>query len=137
MNSTGMLRICRSVLSGGTEEDPGDIRINNAYGLLLMRRGDFANAEKHFRTALKRLTERNPNPYNSESYYLLGLVLLYQGRDEEAYDAFYKATWSNEQQEMSYYFLAAIDAKKGNFTKALEHVERGLVKNSHNIKQEA
>ncbi|ANX02134.1 hypothetical protein CSTERLE_11425 [Thermoclostridium stercorarium subsp. leptospartum DSM 9219] len=118
----------------GLKRDPGDIRINNAYGLLLMRRGDFANAEKHFRTALKRLTERNPNPYNSESYYLLGLVLLYQGRDEEAYDAFYKATWSNEQQEMSYYFLAAIDAKKGNFTKALEHVERGLVKNSHNIK---
>ncbi|UZQ85205.1 DUF5107 domain-containing protein [Thermoclostridium stercorarium] len=118
----------------GLKRDPGDIRINNAYGLLLMRRGDFANAEKHFRTALKRLTERNPNPYNSESYYLLGLVLLYQGRDEEAYDAFYKATWSNEQQEMSYYFLAAIDAKKGNFTKALEHVERGLIKNSHNIK---
>ena len=95
----------------GLKRDPGDIRINNAYGALLMRRGAFRKAEKYFRKALERLIERNPNPYNSEAYYLLGLNLLYQGRDEEAYDAFYKATWSNEQQEMSFYYLAAIDAK--------------------------
>ena len=95
----------------GLKRDPGDIRINNAYGALLMRRGRFEKAEDYFRKALERLIERNPNPYNSETYYLLGLDLLYQGRDEEAYDAFYKATWSNEQQEMSFYYLAAIDAK--------------------------
>ena len=118
----------------GLKRDAGDIRINNAYGSLLMRRGQFQEAEKHFRKALERLTERNPNPYNSESYYLLGLVLLYQGKDQEAYDAFYKATWSNEQQEMSFYFLAVIDTKEGRLTKALEHIEKALVKNAHNIK---
>lgn len=118
----------------GLKRDPGDIRINNAYGSLLMRRGQFEKAEKYFRKALERLIERNPNPYNSETYYLLGLVLLYQGRDEEAYDAFFKATWSNEQQEMSFYYLAAIDAKKGRYGKAYEHVEKALVKNAHNIK---
>lgn len=118
----------------GLKRDPGDIRINNAYGLLLMRRGCFVDAEKYFRKALKRLTERNPNPYDSESYYLLGLVLFYQERKPEAYDAFYKATWSNEQQEMSFYYLAAIDAQEGNYDRALEHVERALVKNAHNIK---
>lgn len=62
----------------GLKRDSGDIRINNAYGLLLMRRGCFPDAEKYFRKALERLTERNPNPYSSESYYLLGLVLFYQ-----------------------------------------------------------
>lgn len=118
----------------GLKRDPGDVRINNAYGLLMMRRGSFETAENHFRKALKRLTERNPNPYNSESHYLLGLVLFYQGRDDEAYDTFYKATWSNEQQEMSYYYLAAISAKRGKFARAYEHIERALVKNSHNIK---
>lgn len=121
----------------GLKRDSGDIRINNAYGLLLMRRGQFAEAEKYFRNALKRLVERNPNPYNSESYYLLGLALLYQEYNEEAYDAFYKATWSNEQQEMSYYYLAAIDAKAGRFSRAHAHVERALVKNAHNIKARA
>jgi len=118
----------------GLKRDSKDIRLNNAYGALLLRRGRFEEAEGYFRKALERLIERNPNPYNSESYYLLGLSLYYQKKDEEAYDAFYKATWSNEQQEMSFYYLAAIDAKSGKYEKALEHIEKGLVKNAHNIK---
>ncbi|MCD7806869.1 MAG: DUF5107 domain-containing protein, partial [Lachnospiraceae bacterium] len=118
----------------GLKRDPGDIRINNAYGLLLMRRGLFEEAEGYFRKALQRLTERNPNPYNSESFYLLGLTLFYQGRNTESYDAFYKAAWSNEQQEMSYYYLAAMDAGQGRWERALEHVEKALVKNAHNVK---
>ncbi|MDO5516431.1 MAG: DUF5107 domain-containing protein [Clostridium sp.] len=118
----------------GLKRDPGDIRINNAYGSLLMRRGNFEEGEKHFRKALERLTGHNPNPYNSETYYLLGLVLLYQGKEDESYDAFFKATWTNEQQEMSFYYLAAIDAKKERWIKSLEHVEKALVKNMHNIK---
>ena len=128
----------------GLKRDSGDIRINNAYGALLMRRGQFAAAEGYFRKALKRLTEKNPNPYSSESYYLLGLCLLSQagmaGKEEaaeyeaEAYDAFYKATWSNEQKEMSFYYLAAIDAKRGRFGSAFEMAEQALVKNAHNVK---
>ena len=68
----------------GLKRDPGDIRINNAYGLLLMRRGQFAKAETYLNKALERLTERNPNPYHSETYYLLGLCLFYQGRGTRA-----------------------------------------------------
>lgn len=118
----------------GLKRDPQDIRINHAYGLLLLRRGNFEEAEKYFRRALKRLTERNPNPYDSEPYYSLGLALLYQEKEEEAYDAFYKATWSNEQQEMSFYYLAVLDAKKQNWKRAYRHIEKSLVKNMHNIK---
>lgn len=141
----------------GLKRDPGDIRLNNAYGALLMRRGRFAEAEDYFRRALERLTERNPNPYNSESYYLLGLTLWYQSRElprkasssqdasrdrrndskgllQQAYDAFYKATWSNEQQESAFYYLAAIDAENHKFGQAFAHVERALIKNAHNIK---
>ncbi len=63
-----------------------------------------------------------------------GLSLFYQERYDEAFDAFYKATWSNEQQEMSFYYLACIEAMRGNFESALELAEKGLVKNTHNIK---
>lgn len=42
----------------GLKRDPDDIRINNAYGMLLMRRGLFKEAEPYFRTAIKRLTLR-------------------------------------------------------------------------------
>lgn len=118
----------------GLKRDSGDSRINNAYGMLLLRRGNFEKAKEHFRAAIKRLTWRSPNPYNSEAYYNLGLVLYLQNRIDEAYDAFYKATWSNEQQEMSFYYLAAIEVGRGEYESALELIEKGLVKNSHNIK---
>lgn len=118
----------------GLKRDSGDIRINNAYGILLMRRGNFEEAEKYFRKALERLTERNPNPYNSEVYYNLGLVLFFQQKRKAAFDQFYKATWSNEQQEMSFYYMAAIQAMEHNYENALDFVEKSLIKNSHNIK---
>lgn len=118
----------------GLKRDPGDIRINNAYGRLMLVRGVFKKAEEYFRKALERLTWKNPNPYDSEPYYNLGVALFYQEKMDDAYDAFYKATWSNEQQEMSFYYLAAIDCRNGDYTHALEMIEKALVKNSHNIK---
>lgn len=118
----------------GLKRDSGDIRINNAYGSLLLRRGLFKDAESYFRKAIERLTWKNPNPYNSEAYYNLGVCLLYQQRIKEAYDAFYKATWSNEQQEMAYYYLAAIATGRGDYEQAREFIEKSLVKNSHNMK---
>lgn len=119
------------------KRDPGDIRVNNAYGTLLLRRGLFAKAEKHFRTAIARMTERNPNPYDSEAYVNLGLALRYQGRDDEAYDAFYKATWTAAEQETGFYYLAAIDCRRGDDRLALEHIDRSLVRNGHNLKARA
>lgn len=121
----------------GLKRDPGDIRINNAYGSLLMRRGCFEEAEEHFRKALKRAVWKNPNPYDSEPCYNLGLALLYQGRTEEAFDAFYKATWSAGQQEMGFYYLSCIESIRGNYESALELGEKGLVRNGHNVKARA
>lgn len=118
----------------GLIRDAQDIRINNAYGSLLMRRGLFKEAESYFRTAIKRLTWKNPNPYESEPYYNLGLSLFYQERMKEAFDAFYKASWSSEQQEMSFYYLSAISAIRKDYEDALEFVEKSLIKNAHHIK---
>jgi hypothetical protein len=42
--------------------DPLDSRCNNALGLLLLRRGKFADAEGFFRTAIKSLTPTTANP---------------------------------------------------------------------------
>jgi len=118
----------------GLRRDPGDSRINNAYGLLLLRRGLFRESEGYFRKAIERITWKNPNPYNSEPYYNLGLSLIYQNRFEEAFDNFYKATWTSAEQETSFYYLATISAHHGRWAESLEYVERSLIKNSHNIK---
>ncbi|BCJ94329.1 hypothetical protein acsn021_18980 [Anaerocolumna cellulosilytica] len=118
----------------GLKRDGGDIRINTAYGALLLRKGNLKKAEEHFRKAIKRLTWKNPNPYNSEPYYLLGLSLFYQGAEKESYDSFYKASWSNEQQEMSFYFLAVLETRQGNYNQALSFIDKALSKNTKNIK---
>ena len=119
------------------KRDPGDIRVNNAYGALLLRRGRFAESETCFRTAIRRMTERNPNPYDSEAFLNLGLSLRCQGREDEAYDAFFKAVWTAAEQEAGYYHLACIDCRRGEYALALEHIERSLVRNGHNLKARA
>lgn len=118
----------------GLHRDRGDIRLNTAYGLLLLRRAHFAEAENHFRSAVQRSIWKNPNPWNSEPYFCLGLALLYQGKEDEAFDAFYKSVWSAAQQEIGFYYLAAICCRRGQWGEALEHLERSLVKNAHNLK---
>lgn len=116
------------------KRDPGDIRCNNGYGMLLLRQGCFNEAEKHFRAAVKRATWKNAQPYDGEPYYNLGLALYYQKQYEKALDAFMKAAWTSAQQEMALYYVAVIQAKAGDDIEALGHIERALVKNSHSLK---
>jgi len=106
--------------------DPMDARCNNALGSWHLRRGEFASAEKHFRSAIKRLTSRNQNPYDGEAFYNLGLCLRYIGRNEEAYDALYKATWNQAWAGASYHALAELDCRKRNWASALFHLDRSL-----------
>ncbi len=113
------------------QREEGDIRCNNAMGLLLMRKGQFKKAEPFFRKAIATQTERNPNPYDGEPYYNLGLCLKIQGRTEEAYPAFYKATWNAAWQDAGYFALAQIDASRHVLEEALDKVNRALVRNGH------
>jgi tetratricopeptide (TPR) repeat protein len=117
--------------------DPGDARNNNALGRLRFRRGEFERAEQHFRRAIKRLTYRNPNPYDGEPYYNLGLALKFQERLDDAYAAFYKATWNYGWQAASFYALAEIDCLHGDLATALEHLDRSLTTNALSLKARA
>jgi tetratricopeptide (TPR) repeat protein len=112
--------------------DPEDSRVNNALGRMHLRRGELGLAENCFRVAIARLTLRNPNPYDSEAYYNLGMTLLFQDRADEAYDAFYKATWSAAWRGPGYHRLAEIDLRQGRLAAALEHVSRSLRADSEN-----
>jgi tetratricopeptide (TPR) repeat protein len=114
--------------------DPLDARCNNAMGLWHLRRGEFGTAEGHFRRAIERLTRRNPNPYDGEAYYNLGLCLRYLGRDEEAYTAFYKATWNQAWVAAGCHALAEIDCARRTWVPALEHLERSLRLNADNTR---
>ena len=118
----------------GLKRDSGDIRLNNAYGLCLLRKCNFLEAEKHFRKAILRATRSNPNPYDMEPYYNLGLALKYQGKYDEAYDAFYKSVWGGNYQAPGFYQLACIDVIRGDLQLAYEHANESLMRQYHNMK---
>jgi tetratricopeptide (TPR) repeat protein len=113
--------------------DPLEARCNNAMGLWHLDRGEFGPAEKHFRRALERLTRRNPNPYDGEPSYNLGLCLRHLGRDEEAYAALYKATWNQAWAAAGYRALAEIDCSRGHWAMALDHLNRSLRGDADNL----
>lgn len=117
----------------GLRRDPQDSRINNALGRFLLRRGELQKAELCFRTAIARLTSRNPNPHDSEAFYNLGMTLLFQDRVSDAYDAFYKATWSAAWRGPAYHRLAEIDLRSGRLSAALDHVTRSLWAETDNL----
>src|SRR5258708_23904872 len=118
----------------GLKRDPGAIRINIAYGTLLLRRGLFQESEAHFRKAITTVTRHNTNPSDSEAYYQLGVALKMQGRLDEAFAAFYKATWSSAWQDSGYFSLAQIACAKKAYREALALVERSLMRNTRNYK---
>lgn len=120
--------------SEALRRDPLDSRCNNAVGLWHLRRGEFEAAEKHFRNAIERLTRRNPNPYDGEPYYNLGLCLRHLGRDEEAYDCLYKSTWNEAWAAAGYHALAEIDCSRKDWPLALEHIERSLQHGTDNLR---
>jgi tetratricopeptide (TPR) repeat protein len=116
------------------KRDASDVRNNNAMGLWLLRRGKFAESEKYFQTAIDTQLQRNPNPYDGEPRYNLGLALQYQGKNKEAYDAFYKSCWNAAMQDAGYFGCAQISCVNENFTEALYEVDKSLIRNGHNHK---
>ena len=117
--------------------DPSDIRNNNALGLWYIRKGRFDKAEKYLRTAVNVLTRRNRNPYDGEPIYNLALCLNYQGRYDEAYELFYKATWNAAWQDSGYFACARISARRGNWEDALHEINLSLGRNWHNFQARA
>jgi tetratricopeptide (TPR) repeat protein len=114
--------------------DPGNTAAHTSLGILDLERARFTDAEQHFRQALERLTARYTSPKDSEPQYYLGFALVVQGKADEAFDAFYKAAWSQEWKGPSYFSLAQIASSRGNFPAALEFANRSLDANALNVR---
>ncbi len=114
--------------------DAGDVRVNTAMGIRLLKKARYAAAEKHLRKALDRLTAQYTAPKDGEPMYYLGLALEAQGKIDEAFASFYRATWSAAWRGAAYFELAEIDCRRGDFTAAAEHLERSLESNALNLR---
>jgi tetratricopeptide (TPR) repeat protein len=114
--------------------DPKDVRCNIGLGRQALGRGQFEAAAAYFETAAQRLTFRHPNPETGEALYYLGLTRRYQGDLAAAYPLLYKATWNYAWRAASYYELACLDLRKGDFATALQHADASLETNASSNK---
>lgn len=114
--------------------DSSNVLANTGMGIISLKKAKYREAEIYFRRALNRLTAYYTNAKDVEPFYYLGVALKAQGRYDEAYDAFYKATWKEEWKAPGYYSLAEIATMNGNFTSALEFIDRSLDANAYNLR---
>ena len=112
--------------------DPDDYRCNNALGLWYLRKGRFGLAEKFLSKAVRTITKRNPNPYDGEPLFNLGVALKHLGRFDEAYSRFQKSTWNGAWQDAGYFECARISSMQGRGEDALYETERSLRRNFNN-----
>ena len=119
------------------KRDPMDYRCNNALGLWYIRKCRFDKAEQYLRKAVKVLMKRNPNPYDGEPIYNLGIALKYQYKMDEAYDMFYKSTWNAAWQDAGFFSCAEISVMQHRMDDANEEIENCLIRNTHNHKARA
>ncbi len=106
--------------------DPGDARANTALGLLFLKRGLYADAEAKFRAAVVRLTKNYTRPLDGDAWYYLGVALRSLGRDAEAEDAFFRASWDAAWTAPAYYQAGEIACRRADFAAARERLETVL-----------
>ena len=112
--------------------DPLDYRCNMQTGLWYLRRARFEKAEPYLQTAVKVLKKRNPNPYDGEPLFYLGIVKRFRHQWREAYERFWKSTWNKAWADAGYYEAACISMYQERWEDALDELERALISNSHN-----
>jgi len=106
--------------------DPSDIRVNTAVAVLEIRRGLYAEAERHLRAALARSAFNYTRPKDGEVHYYLGLVCRRLGKAAEAEDALQRAAWDPAWQGASFHELARMASAAGDFRRALDLVDRSV-----------
>ncbi len=114
--------------------DPGDVRVNTALGINYLKKARFAEAEKLFRKALERLTDKYTAPKDGEAIYYLGIALKAQGKNDEAFETLYRSTWSLAWRAAGYYTLSEIATARGDVAEALDLVDHSIEANALNIR---
>ena len=107
------------------QRDPTDMRNNTAMGKLLLRRGKFFEAEKHLQAAVEKSISRNPNPYDSEPYFFLGMSYMLHSPSHAlgAEEYFGKAAWSDAWKESAWYHMAQLDCMICEYEDALKKLD--------------
>lgn len=121
-------RIAQDYYEEGVRRDPSDIRLNNALGEALYKRGLVEESVKYFENAVAKATVKNGNPEYAECFYNLAKALFYLGRYDEAFENFGRCLWGDKRAQ-GLYFLSLIEKIRGRRSNALRYIEECLCAN--------
>ena len=124
----------RDYYTEGLRRNPSDIRCNTGMARISYKNGQFEDCIKYADAAIKKLTERNMHPTDTEAMYFKGLALNALGRAKEAYDILSMAAWDYKFRSAAYFELATLDCKNNDFAGALEKLDISLSCNSGHTK---
>ncbi|MDR2496040.1 MAG: DUF5107 domain-containing protein [Tannerellaceae bacterium] len=113
------------------EKSPDDYRVNIAMGIRRVNQWRYAEAEQYLQKAADKLKVAYIQPKEGELFYYLGLAQKQMGKETEAYDNFFRATWYYEWYSASYYQLALLESKRGNYPQALEFAANAYSTNNN------
>ena len=114
--------------------DSLDSRVNTAVGIRYAKVGDWIQAERYLRRALKRPSKDYTRVKDPEPHYYLGTVYQAQGHYQEAIDQYWNATWYPTFQHPAYFALAQIACLQGRYDEALQLVTSSLLVGAHDTK---
>lgn len=116
-------------LSKAAELDPANPDIDISLGLAYQARGDLRDAEKHFRSAIRK------KPDYAEAHNNLGIVLSRTGRGDEAISEF-EAAVANVMYptpEAAYFNMGEEYRSRGDMKKAEEMYRRSISMNNRYV----
>jgi tetratricopeptide (TPR) repeat protein len=114
--------------------DPYNSLANLHLGNLAAKDGRYDEAANFYRTTISRITADYTRPRDCEALYMLGTVLKHQKKYAAAIDTLYRASWDQAYYGVSHFELAGISMLMGNYTEALDHLNRTLSMNRINPK---
>lgn len=101
--------------------DPKHLPSLIGMGEYCYRTGKFDDALSYLDQAMTVQNRYDTNPRDGTVAYLTGLCYMAKGLLDEAYDIFYKASWSANTICKAMTFLAAIDGRRGEYARMKEH----------------
>lgn len=117
---------CYDYFLRGIELDKYDYRNNVAMGEYEYNRANYQKAKEYAQNALKRALMLNKNPQCGFGSILLANCQFKLNELKEAYDSYFRATWSNNTKTLGYVGLSRISLIEKSYVKALEFANRAL-----------
>ena len=125
-------RLAEDYYLEGLKRDSKDIRLNNAYGELLYKRGRVEESIAYFKKACDKSFIKNQNPQDVAPQFNLALAYFYMDKYNEAREMFGKCLWGNKKDKALYY-LAVIEKIKGNIENAKRYIKECLFCNANDL----